>query len=72
MNVVSEKISKRLYELNMTNAELARILKVNKNAVGNWVNGICAPNHTRIAEVCKALGVDPNYLYNWEGENGSK
>lgn len=69
MNVVSRNIRKLLAEHGMTQRELAEDLGVCNQAVANWANGICAPSHNRIKDVCKALGVDPNYLYGWEDDN---
>lgn len=47
----------------MTQAELARAVKVTTSAIGNYETGVSTPKEPVLIELMKALGVDANTLY---------
>ena len=54
---VSNILSKRLKELNMSNSELANIIGVAKSSVGDWIAGISIPKADKVIPICTALNI---------------
>lgn len=47
----------------LTQAELARLVKVTTSAIGNYETGVSVPKETVFIALMKALQVDANYFY---------
>ena len=47
----------------ITQADLARAVKVTTSAIGNYETGVSTPKEPVLIELMKVLGVDANYLY---------
>ena len=63
---VSNILSKRLKELNMSNSELASIIGVAKSSVGDWIAGISIPKADKVIPICTALNIT---VYDFFGIN---
>ena len=63
---VSNILSKRLKELNMSNSELANIIGVAKSSVGDWIAGISIPKADKVIPICTALNIS---VYEFFGIN---
>ncbi len=63
---VSNILSKRLKELNMSNSELATAIGVAKSSVGDWISGISIPKADKVIPICTALNIS---LYEFFGIN---
>lgn len=49
--------------LKLTQAELSKKCGVTANAVSNYENDVSVPDVDKLSLIMKALGVDPNYIY---------
>ncbi len=47
----------------ITQAKLARAVKVTTSAIGNYETGVSSPKEPVLIELMKVLGVDANFLY---------
>lgn len=63
---VSNILSKRLKELNMSNSELATAIGVAKSSVGDWIAGISIPKADKVIPICTALNIS---VYEFFGIN---
>lgn len=63
---VSNILSKRLKELNMSQSELATAIGVAKSSVGDWIAGISIPKADKVIPICTALNIS---LYEFFGIN---
>ena len=64
MSRVSDVMILKMKELNLSNADIARALNVNKSTVGDWVNKTTLIKSNMIKPLCDVLQITPNYLYN--------
>ena len=64
MNRVSDVMILKMKELNLSNADIARALNVNKSTVGDWVNKTTLIKSNMIKPLCDILQITPNFLYN--------
>lgn len=46
----------------LTNRDLARILGITEQSVGQWVNGVTKPGAKAVAEIRRKLGVSEQWL----------
>lgn len=53
--IFSVNLRNCLYAAGMTQAELARTLKVTDTAVSHWINGTVVPRPKKIDEICRIL-----------------
>ena len=51
---------------NLSQLELAQMLKITDKAVSKWERGISKPNSSIILELCDILGISANELLNGE------
>ena len=63
---VSNILSKRLKELNMSQSELATSIGVAKSSVGDWIAGISIPKADKVIPICTALNIT---VYDFFGIN---
>lgn len=57
---------------NMTQKELAEQLGVSHNTISDWESGNHKPAADSIMLLCKVLGVDANYMLDWEEKKATK
>ena len=57
---------------NMTQKELAEQLGVSHNTISDWESGNHKPDADSIMLLCKVLGVDANYMLDWEEKKATK
>ena len=60
---VGIRIKERREQLSLTQTELAEMIGVTKGAIGNYESGVSKPRESILVQLCEALKVDPNYLY---------
>jgi len=67
--IICERIFKRMSELNISDAELARKLYNDSNkrsTVNRWTNGKSAPRKSMIPKIAKVLNCSESYLLGLE------
>lgn len=52
----------------MTQEEFAQLIHIHENTVRRWERGMSTPNIAEVPYICRNLGVTPNQLFRWEGE----
>ena len=83
MSRINDNIKKRLEEIGLTQIELADkineeakkdgvILNVTNKLISSWIRNITRPDIDILKYVCLALGVDANYLYDFEEKQEKK
>ncbi|MGX5913924.1 S24 family peptidase [Aliidiomarina sp. Khilg15.8] len=60
--MISERIKERRRELGLTQADVARALKITKTAVSLWESGTNTPNGSNILALSKTLKCEPSWL----------
>jgi transcriptional regulator with XRE-family HTH domain len=53
-----------------TQASFAVALGVDQANVSRWERGLASPHDDRRPLIAKLLGVDPNWLFSFDGSNG--
>ena len=59
---VGERITVLRKERNITQAELARLLDVSRQAVSKWENGQSSPDTIKLIQLAEILGTEVEYL----------
>ena len=59
---IGQRISKLMLDMDVSNAELARMIGVSRPTIGNWIEGKSAPTGENLTNLANALKVDPNWL----------
>ena len=47
---------------NLTQAQVAKVLKVARSTIGNWENGVTFPKQPAIEKICELYGVSYDYI----------
>ena len=56
------RLSEALKERNVTQRQLANMLKLPEQCIGRWANGKVIPRIDTLMNICKALNCQPNDL----------
>ncbi len=59
---IGQRISKLMFDMDVSNAKLARMIGVSRPTIGNWIEGKSAPTGENLTNLANALKVDPNWL----------
>ena len=62
MQEVADRISQRMGELNIKQADIMRATKAGRATVSSWVNGATKPSSDYLPALAKVLKTDPNWL----------
>ncbi|OBX73760.1 hypothetical protein A9308_00695 [Moraxella atlantae] len=62
MQEVADRISQRMSELNIKQADIMRATKAGRATVSSWVNGATKPSSDYLPALAKVLKTDPNWL----------
>lgn len=57
-----ERLEKVIKEKELSNAELARKLKVRPAAINNYIDGTFMPSTPNLARLCKVLNISSDWL----------
>lgn len=57
-----ERLEKVIKEKELSNAELARKLKVRPAAINNYIDGTFMPNVPNLVRLCKVLNISSDWL----------
>lgn len=52
----------------LSQAALARLVPVGRSTASEWESGLKTPALRHVPRLCRVLGVDPNTLFDWEGD----
>ena len=63
---IGKFIAKKRQENHYTQESLAEALDVSNRSISKWERGICLPDSSRMAELCKLLKISVNDLFNGE------
>lgn len=61
--MLNEKLLELRKERGLTQAELARFLKVSQQTIAQWENGTSHPSHISRKKICDFFGVSSSFLY---------
>lgn len=62
MQEVADRISQRMSELKIKQADIIRATKAGRATVSSWVNGATKPSSDYLPALAKVLKTDPNWL----------
>lgn len=65
---LNENIKKARLKKKMTQRELGNAIGVSHNAISDWESGNHKPDADTVMSLCKILGVDANYMFDWKDE----
>ena len=60
--IFSVRMRELMHERDVETKELAIVLRMSREAVGQWRRGVCAPSLPCLAEICDILDVSADYL----------
>lgn len=60
--MLAERLKKEITDANITMYKLAKDLKLSKQTVINWCNGITEPQAAQIVALCKYFEISADYL----------
>lgn len=63
------RIRLRRLELNLSQQKLGEILDVSFQQIQKYERGVNRVSGARFGKICRALQVDPNYLFGWNGKS---
>lgn len=69
---IGERIRDARIRLDLTQEELSKKVGVTKSAIANYENGVSTPKIETLYALMEALGVDANYLYEREINDGDE
>lgn len=70
--LISERIFKKLEELHMTQKEFSEKTGIRQSTISEWKKKKTNPSADKIMVICKALGVDPNWLLSGSTVKGKR
>ena len=59
---IRERLIKEIRNSGMTQTELAKKIGVIQQSVGQYLSGRAMPTLDRLANICKVLDIDANYI----------
>lgn len=59
---IAEVLELKMYELGISQKELASLLNVSPSRICEYINGKCEPTLKVAREMCRKLGIDPAVL----------
>ena len=62
MKSTADKIAERMYELNITQADIKRATGAGKATISSWINGYTKPSSLYISKLATCLRCTPNWL----------
>ena len=72
MEIFAERLNKLLKEYRITKYRLALNLKISKQSVCNWCDGISEPKISYLKKIAFYFDVSADYLLGLEDETGAK
>lgn len=66
MEKISDRIQKRMSELNLKQTDLVKRTNISKGALSSYINGNYQPKQTNIYKLAKALNVNEAWLMGYD------
>jgi len=60
--MIADRIKELRESMSMTQAELARVLSLSRNAINSYEQGFSVPSVSNLVELCKFFNVSADYL----------
>lgn len=65
---INDRLREARKNARMTQEDVERKSGINKKTISNWENGVSRPDVDSIALLCELYQIDPNDLFEWEGQ----